>query len=250
MKKAIARILALLAAGAGLAAAAAQSQTQPQPPAPPTAPARRSLGDIAALSRYGADNAKVPPPKPGEERVVFMGDSITDFWGRRYGRFFPGTPYINRGISGQVTPQMLLRFRQDVVALQPKVVVILGGTNDIGGSLGPVAPEATRNNIMSMVDLARANDIRVVLSSLTPVCDSIQPQTDRRPLDKLRDLNAWMKSYAARAGIVYLDYWTAMLDDRGALRAEYTWDCLHPNDAGYAVMERLAEEAISAALKR
>ncbi|HYW47066.1 MAG TPA: SGNH/GDSL hydrolase family protein [Bryobacteraceae bacterium] len=230
--------------------AASQAQTTPPAPPPSPAPVRRPPSDTAALGRYAAENASVPAPKPDEERVVFMGDSITDFWGRRYGKFFPGKPYINRGISGQITPQMLLRFRQDVIALKPKVVVILGGTNDIGGSLGPVPPDATRNNIMSMVDLARANGIRVVLSSLTPVCDSIQPQTDKRPMEKLAELNTWMKTYAARERTIYLDYWSAMLDDKGVLRQEYTWDCLHPNDAGYAAMGPLAEQAIAAALKQ
>src|SRR5689334_3469286 len=147
-----------------------------------TAPAGRSIGDVAALARYAAENAKIQPAGPDEQRVVFMGDSITDFWGRRYGKFFPGKPYINRGISAQITPQMLLRFRQDVIALAPKAVVILAGTNDIGGSLGLVPPEATRNNLMSMVDLARANRIRVVLSSLTPVNDYLVPQTEKRPI--------------------------------------------------------------------
>jgi len=212
--------------------------------------ARRALGDIAALARYAAENAKVAPPERGDERVVFLGDSITDFWGRRYGKFFPGKPYLNRGIGAQLTTQMLVRFRADVVALQPKVVVILAGTNDIGGSLGPVPPDATRNNLMSMVDLARANGIRVVLSSLTPVCDSLGPQTDKRPMEKLRELNSWLQEYAAREKIVYLDYWTAMLNGQGMLRAELTWDGLHPNDAGYAVMEPLAAKAIAAALKQ
>jgi lysophospholipase L1-like esterase len=124
-------------------AAAAVAQAQAPAPTPAAATVRRSMGDIAALGRYAADNAKVSPPAGDEARIVFMGDSITDFWGRRYGKFFPGKPYINRGISGQITPQMLLRFRQDVIALKPKVAVILGGTNDIGGSLGPVPPEAT-----------------------------------------------------------------------------------------------------------
>ena len=210
-----------------LCVTAAAAQTPQTPPAP----GRGSLSDIAALGRYAAENAQVAPPAPNERRVVFMGDSITDFWGRRYGKFFAGQPYINRGISGQVTPQMLLRFRQDVIALHPKVVAILGGTNDIGGSLGPVAPEATRNNIMSMVDLARANNIKVVLSSLTPVCDYISPQTTRRPMEKLKQLNDWMKDFAARNGIVYLDYWPAMLDDQGVLRKELTWDGL-PRSSG------------------
>jgi lysophospholipase L1-like esterase len=212
------------------------------------APAPRSLSDVANLRRYAAEDAKLAPPAAGENRVVFLGDSITDFWGRRYGKFFPGKPYLNRGISGQVTPQLLLRFRQDVIALDPRVVVILGGTNDIGGSLGPIDSEATRNNIMSMVDLARAHHIAVVLSSLTPVCDYIGPQTEKRPMEKLKAMNDWLRQYASQNGIVYLDYWTAMLDEHGMLRKELTWDGLHPNDAGYELMGPLAEKAIAAAL--
>jgi len=212
------------------------------------APARGSLSDVANLRRYAAEDAKLAPPAAGEKRVVFLGDSITDFWGRRYGKFFPGKPYVNRGISGQVTPQLLLRFRQDVIALDPRVVVILAGTNDIGGSLGPIDSAATRNNIMSMVDLARAHHIAVVLSSLTPVCDYISPQTEKRPMEKLRAMNDWLKQYASQNGLVYLDYWTAMLDEHGMLRKELTWDGLHPSDAGYELMGPLAEKAIAAAL--
>ena len=188
-------------------------------------------------------------PRPAKNASYSWAVSITDFWGRRYGKFFPGKPYLNRGISAQITPQMLLRFRQDVVALEPKVVVILAGTNDIGGSLDRSA-QATRNNLMSMVDLARANRIRVVLSSLTPVNDYLGPQTEKRPLEKLRELNAWIKDYAARNKIVYLDYWPAMLDEKGVLGRAFTWDGLHPNDAGYEVMGRLAERAIAEALQQ
>ncbi|MDP9171200.1 MAG: GDSL-type esterase/lipase family protein [Acidobacteriota bacterium] len=222
----------------------------PVAPAARPGPARGSLSDVGSIHRYAAENAKLAPPAPDEERVVFMGDSITDFWGRRYGKFFTGKPYINRGISGQVTPQILLRYRQDVIDLHPKVVVILAGTNDIGGSLGPIDAEATRANLMSMVELARAHNIKVVLSSLTPVCDYISPQSDKRPNDKLKLMNDWMKDYAAQNGIVYLDYWSAMLDDTGVLRKELTWDGLHPNDAGYDVMEPLAAKAVEAALRQ
>jgi lysophospholipase L1-like esterase len=231
--------------------------TPAQPPLPPTSqagrdgqsPLRRPLGDFAGLARYADENAKVKLPEPGEERVVFLGDSITDFWGRRYGKFFPGKPYLNRGIGAQLTNQMLVRFRADVIALEPRVVVILAGTNDIGGSLGPVPPDATRNNLMSMVELARVHGIRVVLSSLTPVCDDLGPQTDKRPMEKLRELNSWIREYASREKVVYLDYWTAMLNSRGMLRPELTFDGLHPNDAGYAVMEPLAARAVAEALK-
>ncbi len=181
---------------------------------------------------------------------MFMGDSITDFWGRRGGPFFPGKPYINRGISGQVTPQMLVRFRQDVIDLKPKVVVILAGTNDIGGSLGPIPEEATKNNLISMAELARAGNIRVVLSSLTPVCDSIQPQTAKRPPEKIMALNDWIKNYAAQHKIVYLDYYSHMIDNNGMLRGDLTVDCLHPNQAGYDVMAPLAEQAIKKAFQQ
>jgi lysophospholipase L1-like esterase len=212
-------------------------------------PGRGSLSDVGNIKRYAAEDAAVTAPAAGENRVVFFGDSITDFWGRRYGKFFPGKPYINRGISGQVTPQMLLRFRQDVIALQPQAVVILAGTNDIGGSLGPVDAAATHANLMSMVELALAHKIRVVLASLTPVCDYLSPQTEKRPMEKLKQMNDWMKDYAAKNGVVYLDYWTAMLDEQGMLRKELTWDGLHPNDAGYDIMGPLAEKAIEAALR-
>jgi lysophospholipase L1-like esterase len=149
-----------------------------------------------------------------------------------------------------VTPQLLLRFQQDVIALQPRVVVILGGTNDIGGSLGPIDTEATRANIRSMVELAQVHRIRVVLSSLTPVCDSINPQTGKRPMERLREMNEWLRGYASAQHIVYLDYWAAMLDEQGMLRKELTWDGLHPNDAGYDVMGPLAEKAIESALRQ
>src|SRR5205814_100794 len=176
-----------------------------QPAATPSAPeldaaklktaldrANRTLQDWANLNRYRADNAKIAVPAAGEERVVFMGDSITDAWGRTYGKttFFPGKPYINRGISGQTTPQMLIRFRPDVIALKPKAVVILAGTNDIAGNTGPSTLEMIEDNLMSMADLAKANGIRVVLSSVMPVCDYIRMQTDRRPHDKILALNA------------------------------------------------------------
>ncbi len=209
----------------------------------------RVVHDYGALARYHEDDLKLATTSPHQPRVVFMGDSITEFWGRRNGNFFPGKPYVNRGISGQVTPQMLIRFRQDVLDLKAKVVVILAGTNDIGGSLGPIPDYATKNNLISMVELARAHQINVVLSSLTPVCDSVQPQTAKRPPEKIIALNEWMKSYAAEQDIVYLDYYSKMIDDKGLLRADLTIDCLHPNDAGYAVMAPLAEAAIAQALR-
>ena len=210
--------------------------------------AQDKLKDWPDLARYRDENSQVSAPAPKEDRVVFMGDSITDSWGRKYGKFFPEKPYINRGISGQTTPQMLIRFRPDVIALRPKVVVILAGTNDIAGNTGPTTLEAIEGNLVSMAELSKANGIHVVLASLLPVCDYIRPQTPRRPTEKILALNAWMKDYAAKNGFIYLDYYSAMLDDHKMLKQELTYDGLHPNDAGYEVMMPLAEKAIAAAV--
>jgi len=211
---------------------------------------QKILLDWANLGRYRAENATVAAPAPAEDRVVFMGDSITDGWGRLRGKFFPGKPYINRGISGQTTPQMLIRFRPDVIALKPAVVVILAGTNDIAGNTGPMTLEDIEGNFISMVELSKVNGIRVVMASVMPVCDYIKPQTERRPPAQIIALNAWIKDYAARNGAVYLDYYSAMLDDKQMLKQELTYDGLHPNEAGYEVMGPLAEKAIAAALAK
>jgi lysophospholipase L1-like esterase len=218
--------------------------------------AETRLSDWPALARYREDNAKVTPPAKNEQRVVFMGDSITDSWDApNNGGFFPGKPYINRGISGQTTPQMLIRFRPEVIAFKPKVVVILAGTNDIAGNTGPTTLEAIQDNLTSMAELARANGIRVVFASLLPVSDYEMrdgrpiTQTVRRPPEKIRALNAWMKDYATRNHHIYLDYFSAMVDDKGFLKDELSNDGLHPNPQGYAVMNPLAEAAIKEALK-
>jgi lysophospholipase L1-like esterase len=205
--------------------------------------------DWPNLGRYRADNEKVGAPKAGEARVVFMGDSITDAWGRSYGKFFPGKPYVNRGISGQTTPQMLIRFRPDVVALKPRAVVILAGTNDLAGNTGPMSIEDIQSNLMSMAELARANNIKVILASVLPVTDALKPQTARRPPEKIRALNNWLKEYAAKSGAVYVDYFTAMADENGMLKKELTYDGLHPNEAGYQVMQPLAQKAVEQALR-
>ena len=210
--------------------------------------ATRTLQDWPALRRYHDANATVTAPAAGEERVVFMGDSITDGWGKKYGQFFPGKPYINRGISGQTTPQMLIRFRPDVIALKPKVVVILAGTNDIAGNTGPSTLEMIEDNMASMVDLAQKNGIKVVLSSVMPVCDYIQNQTTRRPNEKIIALNQWIRDYAAAHDAVYLDYFTPMQDAKGVFKQELTYDGLHPNSAGYDVMMPLAQKAIDKVL--
>ena len=216
------------------------------------------LKDWPALGRYREANTKTAAPAKGEQRVVFMGDSITDGWDDpKYGGFFPGKPYVNRGISGQTTPQMLIRFRPDVVAHKPKVVVILAGTNDIAGNTGPMTLDAIRDNLISMAELARANGIRVVFASLLPVSDYDKNRegkpiirTVQRPPAQIRALNDWMKNYADENKLVYLDYFSATADDKGFLRDELSDDGLHPNARGYAVMAPLAEQAIAAALKK
>ena len=205
--------------------------------------------DWPQLERYRNENVALPAPARNEQRVVFMGDSITDIWGHQQGVFFPGKPYINRGISGQVTAQMLVRFRPDVIELKPRVVVILGGTNDIANDAGADALHRIEGNLTSMAELARANGIKVVLASLTPVSDYIEPsQTKARPPEKILALNAWIKDYAARQHFIYLDYYPALLDANKALKKNLTIDGLHPNAAGYAVMAPLAQQAIHQAL--
>jgi lysophospholipase L1-like esterase len=210
---------------------------------------RHLLADWAGLTRYGSEDSEIPPPAPGEDRVVFIGDQITERWGRGQAKFFPGRRYFNRGIGGQTTPQMLVRFRQDVIALKPKVVVILAGSNDIAGVTGPATLGSMSDHIMSMTELAKAHGIRVVLASITPVCDCTGPQTDLRPQRKIGDWNDWIKGYAADSGSVYLDYFGSLANGRD-FRKELTVDGLLPNDAGYGVMGPLAERAIAQALAR
>jgi lysophospholipase L1-like esterase len=214
------------------------------------------LRDWAQLGRYREPNRALPKPGAGESRVVFMGDSITDAWPQpRFGDFFASNKsYIGRGISGQTTPQMLIRFRPDVIDLNPKAVVILAGTNDIAGNTGPMTNEDIQNNMMSMAELAKAHKIKVILASITPtgayhVAPNGVPQTQTRPMERIRAINDWMKKYAAAEGHTYLDYFSAMLDQAGMFRAELSGDDLHPNAQGYAIMAPLAEAAIKQALK-
>ena len=216
------------------------------------------LKDWPALARYREANSKTVPPAKDEQSVVFMGDSITDSWDDpKYGGFFPGKPYIDRGISGQTTPQMLIRFRPDVIALRPKAVVILAGTNDIAGNTGPMTLAAIEDNLTSMIELSHAHGIHVVLASLLPISDyeknkDGQPiiRTKQRPPGQIKALNEWMKNYAATNHAIYLDYYSAMADDKGFLKEELSEDGLHPNQKGYDVMAPLAEKAIASALKR
>jgi lysophospholipase L1-like esterase len=204
--------------------------------------------DWPGLARFKEADLKLAPPAAGENRVVFMGDSITEGWHFDGPKgFFPGKPYINRGISGQTTPQMVLRFRQDVIALQPKVVVILAGINDIAGNTGPETMEEIEGNLTSMAELATANHIRVVLCSVMPAFD-FPWRPGLAPAAKVVALNEWIKGYAATKGYVYVDYHTAMKDDRDGLPAKLSGDGVHPNPAGYAIMAPLAEAGIAKAL--
>jgi lysophospholipase L1-like esterase len=207
----------------------------------------RLLADWAGLTRYGSENTELPKPKPGENRVVFFGDQITEAWAR--GRFFPGRPYVNRGIAGQTTAQMLVRFRQDVVSLTPKVVVIQGGTNDIASLLTPGTEALVLDNVRSMTEIARASGIRVVIASVTPVCDCTIEQTATRPQGKLIGLNGALRDYASESGSTFLNYYAALVSGRD-FKAELTVDGLLPNEAGYAVMAPLAEQAIALTLDR
>jgi lysophospholipase L1-like esterase len=251
-----------------LIASAAVVAAQPATPSPsPTDPcaevtvratrAETRLKDWPALARYREANTAIAVPAKNVDRIVFMGDSITDSWDDpKYGGFFPGKPYIDRGISGQTTPQMLIRFRPDVIALQPNVVVILAGTNDIAGNTGPMTLAAIEDNLTSMFDLAHANGIRVVLASLLPISDyeknkDGQPiiRSKQRPPEQITSLNSWMKKFAAVHGGIYLDYYSAMADEKGFLKEELSEDGLHPNQKGYEVMAPLAEQAIALALK-
>lgn len=208
------------------------------------------LRDWANLARYRDANKTV-----GQPDVVFMGDSITDFWQQpRFGEFFNRKGYAGRGISAQTTSQMLLRMRPDVIALKPKVVVILAGTNDIAGNTGPMTDEDIEGNLVSLAELATANGIKVVLSSITPVSAyhvsaGAVPQTTRRPVERIQRINNWMRSYAAAHKHVYLDYYSRMVDSAGLLKTEFSADDLHPTAAGYAVMAPLAEAAIAQAMK-
>ena len=196
--------------------------------------------DWAKLNAYRSANAQTRPLVKGERRVVFMGDSITEFWSKS--QWNPA--HINRGISGQTTPQMLLRFRQDVIDLHPSIVVILAGTNDVAGNTGPATNAMIAGNIASMVQLAKANRIKVVLASVLPA-SRFYWNPEARPADQIIELNEQIKVVAKRFGCVYLDYFTAMVDADSGLKREFSGDGVHPNESGYIVMSKLAESAIA-----
>src|SRR6202047_1229240 len=205
--------------------------------------------DFGQLARYREADAALAPPAPGESRVVFLGDSITDYW--KLPDYFPGKPYINRGVDGQTTPEMLVRFRQDVIHLQPRVVVILAGTNDIAGVTGRTSNEDIEANYASMAELARAHRIGVVFASVLPVYNYTHDAEESfalRPRDRILALNKWLKDYCAKNRFVYLDYFSALVDERGMLKRSLADDELHPTDAGYKIMAPLAEKAIQKAL--
>ena len=205
--------------------------------------------DYGQLARYRDANATLKPPTAGESRAVFFGDSITDIW--NIAESFPGKPYINRGIGGQTTSQMLVRFRQDVINLEPKAVVILAGTNDIAGNTGPISNEDIEANYSNLAELARAHNIRVIFSSILPV-HNYTPKAEeffaQRPRERILSLNRWIKDYCAANDLIYLDYFSAMVDDKGLLKRDLADDGLHPNRSGYAIMAALAQKAIDKAL--
>ncbi len=208
------------------------------------------MNDFGELARYRDQNARLSPPAHSEKRVVFFGDSITDFW--PLPEYFPAKPYVNRGISGQTTSQMLVRFQQDVIALHPKAVVILAGTNDIAGNTGPMHLEDIEANFASLAELAAANKIKVIFSSVLPIHNYTPQSHDyfaQRSPDKILQLNRWLSAHCTAPGCLYLDYFSALVDPHGLLQRNLAEDGLHPNKEGYKVMARLAESAIQKALK-
>ncbi len=205
--------------------------------------------DWPNLNKYQKENAILEKPQVGQKRIVFMGDSITEFWSTVEPEFFAGKPYVNRGISGQTSPQMLLRFRADVIALNPSVVVLLAGINDIAGNTGPSTLEMITNNIFSMVELAQVNHIKVILCSVLPAFDFYW-KPGSYPAEKITTLNTMLKKYADANGIPYIDYYSAMVDENKGLKTAYSNDGAHPNKTGYEIMNPLAEKAIAKVLSK
>ena len=207
------------------------------------------LADYPDQKHYRAANATLAPSAPGERRVVFFGSSTTEFWGKRAGSvFFPGKPYINRGISGQTTPQMLLRFQQDVVSLHPAAAVFLGGTNDVAGNSGPVSLETTESYIESMAEIAQANGIKMILASQLPVID-FPWNRGTNPAPALLALSAWEKQYAAAHGLAYVDYYSALVGSDGGFRPGLSSDGVHPTAKGYEVMTPIVEKVLDEVLR-
>ena len=205
--------------------------------------------DWANLNYYRKANTMLENPADNEDRIVFMGNSITEFWKNVHPDFFVGKPYVNRGIGGQTTSQMLLRFRADVVNLHPKVVVFLGGTNDIAGNTGNVTLDMIEDNIFSMIELAKKNDIGVVLCSVLPVFD-YPWSPGREPAEKIIELNKALRFYAETHDVTFVDFHSPMKDNRNGLRIALGEDGVHPNVAGYLIMEPLVEEGIAKELQK
>ena len=247
------RTAKILTALAVCGATTARAQQPTQPPAQLTERQRAAdsalRNDWANLGRYREANTKLGSPAAGEQRVVFMGNSITEAWARFFSDEFPGKPYVGRGISGQTTPQMLVRFRQDVIALKPAVVVILAGTNDIAGNTGPSSLEMIEDNLASMTEIAQANHIRVVLCSVLPVFD-YPWKHGIEPAPKILELNGWIKTYASRAGATYVDFHSAMADERQGMKADLARDGVHPTEAGYKIMAPIVERGIAEAMRK
>ncbi len=208
---------------------------------------RHLLADWAGLLKYGSDNSELKPPAPGENRVIFFGDDTFAKWPAD--QFFPGKPYLNRGVARQSTPQLLVRFRQDVIALKPKVVIIQGGMNDIAGFVGAGSEGTISENFLSMVELAKVNGIHVVLASIDPVSDAYKEQTHLRPQGKIIGMNGWLRDYAAKSGSVYLNLYATLAEGRD-FKKEFTSDGLLPNEAGYRAMTPVVEKAIAEALAK
>lgn len=204
---------------------------------------QRLHNDWAYLKFYEEENNKLAPPKAGEGRVVFFGDSITENWKSYDPAFFADKPYLDRGISGQTTPQMLVRFRQDVLNLQPKLLVLMAGTNDVAENTGPYVAENTMNNIITMSELAKLHDIRILLCSVLPAFD-FSWRSGLKPAEKIAALNKMIQEYASTNNIPYIDFYSHLVDERKGMQQAYSEDGVHPNPAGYKVMDVLVEEAI------
>ncbi|MFC1494290.1 GDSL-type esterase/lipase family protein [Thermodesulfobacteriota bacterium] len=220
------------------------------------------LVDWNQLSRYQIENQELKSQPYNPKRVVFMGDSITDFW--KLAEYFPGKPYVSRGISGQTTPQMLVRMYPDVIVHKPAAMVVLAGINDVSQNTGPSTAEMIEQNIMAMTDIAKHNDIKVILCSVLPINDYAfikmkagaklpsyikEPVTATHPPEDVLKLNDWMKSYAKKVDAIYVDYFNAMVDDKGFLRENLSEDGIHPNAEGYEIMTKIVGEAIDKALQ-